>query len=165
VKELSVKMDVGLEADSGRAVELAHNNALGTIDDKSARLGHERDLAHIDLLFLRGFLVLVAEGNVKRSAVSLTLDLTLDRTDLRLLEGVAHEIKGGLLFKSKDWEELAKNGLKADILALGGFHAGLEKFFVGPDLQFDEVRRLNGLVEFAEVDAFRHGAGSWVALG
>jgi hypothetical protein len=24
---------------------------------------------------------------------------------------------------------------------------------------------LDGLVKFAEVDSFRHGAGSWVALG
>ena len=32
-------------------MKLGHDNALGTIDDESTVLSHQRDLPHIDVLF------------------------------------------------------------------------------------------------------------------
>jgi hypothetical protein len=165
MKQLSIQMNVGLEADTGRAVQLAHHDALCAVDHEGSGLGHERNLSHVDLLFLGGLFVLITESDVERGAVGLTLDLAFERTDLRLLQMIAYEIERGLLFKTIDREELTEDSLKAHVLTLGGLDARLEKFLVGLDLQFDEVGRLDGLVKFAEVDSFRHGAGSWVALG
>ena len=42
---------VMLKEYAGRAVHLRDDHALGAVDDKGARAGHERHLAHIDLLF------------------------------------------------------------------------------------------------------------------
>ena len=146
-------------------MELADNNALRPVHDERAGVGHERDLAHVDLFFLGGLLVLVTEGHVERGAVGLAVDRALDRADLGLLKGVAHEIQRGLLLKAVDREKLTEDGLEADILALGGLDARLEKFLVRLDLQFDEVGRLDCLVQFSEGDAVRHGAGSGWSRG
>src|SRR5690606_25861395 len=43
---------VVFEEHTRRAMQLRHNDALGTIDDKRARIGHERHLAHVYFLFL-----------------------------------------------------------------------------------------------------------------
>ena len=45
-------------------------------------------------------------------------------------------------------------------LRLRGVDVLLEKLLVGLDLNLDEIRRLDGFLEFAEVDAFRHGRWS-----
>ena len=42
---------VMLKEYAGRAVHLRDDHALGAVDDKGARAGHERHFAHIDLLF------------------------------------------------------------------------------------------------------------------
>ena len=170
MEEFAIEVDVGLKADAGRAVKLADDDALGTIDDEGTCIGHERDLAHVDLLFLGGLLVLVTESHIEGGAVGLAVDLALDRADLGLLKLVTDEIQGGLFLKAVDREELAEDGLEAYVLSLGGLNARLEEFLVRLDLQFDEVRRLDGLVQFSEGDAVRHGAGSgwsrgWFACG
>ena len=146
-------------------MELADDDTLGSVDDECPGLRHERNLAHVNALFLGRALVLVPEGDVKRGAVGLAVDLALNGAKLGLLQRVADEIQGGFLFEAEDREELAEDGLQADILALRGIDARLEELLVRLDLKFDEVRGRDGLLEFAEVDAFRHGAGSWVALG
>ena len=160
MEELAVEMHIALEADAGGAVKLADNDALGTVDYEGARIGHERNLAHVDLLLFGGLLILVTESDVKGGAVGLTVDRALGGAHLGLLERVAHEVEGGLLLKTVDREKLAEDGLKADVLALGGLDARLEKFLVRLDLQFDEVGRLDRLVQFSEGDTVRHGAGS-----
>jgi hypothetical protein len=139
-------------------VKLADDNALGTVHDEGACIGHERDFAHVDFLFLGGLLVLVAEGDIKGCAIGLTVNLTLDRGDLGLLQCVAHKVEIRLLLEAVDGEKFSEDGLKTDILALRGLDTRLEEFLVRPDLQFNEVRGLDGLVQFSEGDTFRHGA-------
>jgi hypothetical protein len=58
-----------------------------------------------------------------------------------------------------DREKLAEDSLEADVAAFGDRDILLEKFVVGIDLKLDEVWWLDGLLQFAEVDPFRHG---WV---
>ena len=43
---------VVVEEDAGRAVQLRDDDALGAVDDEGAALGHQRDLAEVDLLLL-----------------------------------------------------------------------------------------------------------------
>src|SRR5215471_747026 len=43
---------LALEEDPGRAMELAYDYALGTIDDEGTVIGHQRDLSKKDLFFL-----------------------------------------------------------------------------------------------------------------
>ena len=48
------RLDVatGLEDHAGRADELAHDHPLGAVDDEGAPVGHHREVAHEDRLFL-----------------------------------------------------------------------------------------------------------------
>jgi hypothetical protein len=50
--ELWVLPLVVIEEHTGRAVQLADDDALGPVDDERAVLGHQRDLAEVDLLLL-----------------------------------------------------------------------------------------------------------------
>ncbi len=45
-----VRVDVLAVVDAGRAHELAHDHALGAVDHERALVGHEREVAHEDLL-------------------------------------------------------------------------------------------------------------------
>jgi hypothetical protein len=64
-----------------------------------------------------------------------------------------------------DRKKLAEHGLQAHIVAaLADRDILLEKLVVGIDLEFDEVGWLYGLLQFAEVDAFRHGVVRWRVL-
>ena len=70
---------VVLEEHAGRAVELRDDDALGAVDDERAVVGHERNLAHVDLLLLhfldgvlRRFLVHDDRGAPWRAAPSST---------------------------------------------------------------------------------------------
>ena len=46
---------VVIEEYPGASVQLRNNNALGTVDDERAVAGHQRQLAHVDVLFLDVF--------------------------------------------------------------------------------------------------------------
>src|SRR5690606_41661029 len=41
-----------VEEHTRRTVHLRHNNALGPVDEEGAVLGHERHVAHVDILLL-----------------------------------------------------------------------------------------------------------------
>ncbi len=43
---------VVIEKHTRRAVQLRYHYPLGTIDDKGATIGHERNFAHVDFLLL-----------------------------------------------------------------------------------------------------------------
>ncbi len=50
------------EENTGRAVELRYNDALGTIDNKGAFLGHIGNLAKIHILYLGGEILMLGVG-------------------------------------------------------------------------------------------------------
>ena len=55
VEELAGRVGLALvvvEEDARAAVQLAHDDALGAVDDERTVLGHQRDLAEVDLLLL-----------------------------------------------------------------------------------------------------------------
>ena len=138
-------------------MKLADHDALRPVDHKGALRGHERNLAHVNFLFLGGPFVLVTEGHIEGRAEGLALTLTLDGGHLRLTQVITDKVQAGLFFETKDGEKLPEHRLESHVLAFRGIHVLLEKFVVGVDLEFNEVRGLNGFLQFAEVDAFRHG--------
>ena len=158
-------MNRGLEADARRAVELGNDDALGAVDHESALWSHERELAHVNFFFLRAAFVLVAEGHIKRGAEGLAFALGFERGHFGFAELVADEVEGGFVLETMDREKFAENGLNADIPALTNRNIPLEKLVVGINLELDEVRWLDGLFQFTELDAFRHGFGAVPRVG
>ena len=69
------------------------DDALGAVDDERALRRHERDLAHVNFLFLRPLLFLELEGDVERRAEGLAFALRLERAQLRLADFVVAEIE------------------------------------------------------------------------
>ena len=62
-------LDLDDEVHAGRAVELAHDHALGTVDDEFAAADHDRHVPEVDR-FLEGRLTFVeAKPNVERPAI------------------------------------------------------------------------------------------------
>ena len=64
---------VVIEEHAGRAVHLRDDDALGAVDDERAVVGHERDVAHVDILLLdvldglgAGFLVDIEHDEAQR---------------------------------------------------------------------------------------------------
>ena len=45
-------VDLVAEVDAGAADDLGDDDALGAVDDEGAAVGHEREIAHEDLLLL-----------------------------------------------------------------------------------------------------------------
>jgi len=72
-----------------RAVELAHDDALRTIDDEGAGLSHERHLADIDFL-LPGFLELFLPVGVCLEHIQFYADLEGRGKGYALLQGLPH---------------------------------------------------------------------------
>ena len=114
VEQLAARVRLALvviEEHAGRAVELRDDDALGAVDDERAGVGHQRDLAEVDLLLLH-----VAD----RLDAGLLVDVPHDETDddldrrrerhaaraalvdvvLRLLEVVRDELERARLARS-----------------------------------------------------------------
>ena len=94
----------GVEERARRPVELRHDDALGAVDDERAVLGHQRDVAEVDLLLLdvadrlgAGFRILVpddqADGDLQRHGERHAALLALVHVVLQLQrDGVAADI-------------------------------------------------------------------------
>jgi hypothetical protein len=142
-------------------VQLAHDDTLGTVDDEGTVLGHERDLAEVDLLLLD-----VANGALRaltRAVVDDQLDRDLDRRRERhaalhalidvvlgTLEGVADEDELARAVEVADREDAAEDPLEADVLALVLRDVRLEELLVRPLLDVDQVRDRDDLLDLPE---------------
>ena len=71
VKALACLIDLHVKIRAGRANQLAHDHALGAVDDKGAMFGHEREIAHEHVRFLdfAGFPVFQANEYFQRGRV------------------------------------------------------------------------------------------------
>ena len=146
-------------------MELGNDDALGAVDHESALRRHEREFAHVNFFLFRAALVLVSEGHIERRAESLPLALGFKRGHFRLAEFVADEVEGGFVLETMDREKLAEDSLQTDIPAFAYRNILLKKLVVGIDLELDEVWWLDGLLQFTELDAFRHGFGAVPRVG
>ncbi len=138
---------VMLEEDSRGAVQLRDDDALGAVDDEGAVAGHERDLAHVDLLllhFLHGRLgsLAVHDGEAhfraQRGGEGEAALLALDHVEGRLAERVAHELQAGVARVAGDREDRGERRLQAHLAAVVTGDFGLQEFGVRVDLRGEE---------------------------
>ena len=143
---------VVLEEHARRAVELRHDHALGAVDDERAVLGHERDLAHVDLLLLhllhrvlrRRFLVHDDQPDLgaQRGAVREAALLALDDVERRRQQREADELEAGVARVARDREDRRERGLQAFVLARVGRGELLQERAIRRELRFEEERHL-----------------------
>ena len=152
VEELAVEVHARLEAYAGGAVQLRDDDALRAVDDERSALGHERQLAHVDLLLLRpDRLVLELESHVQGRAERLAVALGLERCELGRADLVLHEVEVHLLVIRVDGEDLFEDRLEAGHFALARSLVALQELLVGLDLDLDEVRGIEDFVNSSEV--------------
>ena len=136
-------------------MELAHNDSLGTIDDKGPAQSHHREFPHVNPLLFSAGLISKGEGNVERRTERFSVTERFKSGQLWLTHFVFQEVQSELLIIALDRENLLKDrlqasgnaGIRADIL--------LQKLLVGVKLYFNQIRRLNCLLNFAKVQTFK----------
>ena len=140
---------VVLEEDAGGAVQLADDDALGPVDDEGALLRHERDFAHVHVVFAdfldrAGFggvtvVNLEADLRAQAAAVGETAQLALGDVEFRLGQGVVLELEAGVAVVAQDREDGGERGLQTDVFVpCGRGHVVLQEVFVGAKLGFEQ---------------------------
>jgi hypothetical protein len=136
---------------TGAAVHLGDDHALGPVDDKSAVIGHQRHVAHIDGLFLdiadrlgAGILVQVpddqAQDHFQRGGIGhAALDAFLDIV-FRLFQLIIDEFKPAAAGEIVDREDRFEHFLNAGIGAGIGLDVHLQEGVVAGALHVDQVR-------------------------
>ncbi len=140
---------VVLEEHARRTVQLRDDHALGAVDDERARLGHERYLAHVDLLLLHlldrrlgRLLVHDREAHLRaqRRRVGEPPLLALLDVERRLAEHVRHEVEPRVAAVRADREDRRESGLQALARARLRRHRRLEERRVGLELRGEQER-------------------------
>ena len=151
---------VVVEEDARRAVQLRHHHALGAVDDEGAVHGHERDLAHVDVLlldvlhaFAGGFAVVddEAHAHAQGRGVGEAAQHALAHVEGRLAELVVHVLQGGVAGVAGDGEHRAERAVQALVLEAAGAHALLQELRVGILLDGQQVGDAHRLRQLAEV--------------
>ena len=154
---------VMLEEHPGGAVQLAHDDPLGPVDDEGRAVRHEGDLPEEDLLLLD-----VPDGPRIRPLVHVEddeLHRHLDRggvvhppfaalvlAPFGLADGVGDELEGGSPVVVVNREDPLEDRLQPAVLPLGRRDVDLQKIVVGLLLRLDQVRYLDHLADFRKVD-------------
>ena len=152
---------VVVEEHAGRAVHLRDDDALGAVDDEGAVHGHERHVAHIDVLLLdvldragAGLLVHIEhdepERDLQRRGEGHAALLALIDVVFRLLEGVADKLELGALAEVANRKHRAEHRLQTLIGTAPFGLAHHQELIVGLLLHLDEVRHLGHFVDAAE---------------
>ena len=132
-------------------MQLADDDALGTVDDERAGGGHERDLAHVDLLLLyfldRGLArLLVHDGQAhlgaQRTGKGEAALLALLDVERRLAQREADEFQARILRMALDRENRGKRRLQPFVLALFRRHRRLQKRGEGIELRGQQERHV-----------------------
>ena len=145
---------VVVEEHARRTVHLGYNDALGAIDDEGALVGHERDIAHVDVLLLdvldrtcAGFLVHIKDDqahlHLQRSGIRHVALLAFLDVELRRFELVGDEIQNGALGEILDREDRLEDGLHARVATRARGHILHQEVLVRTLLNFDEIRHRN----------------------
>ena len=154
MQRLAVRVLRRFKGDARRAVQLAHNHALGAIDDERALGRHERQFAHEHSFLLRAFFVLEMERDVEGRAVSDAFAQAFQPILFRLADFITVVIQFGLVVVTRDRKNLFEHCLEAEELSPGGRDFGLQKLDIRIDLDFDQVRRRDDFFDFSEVNSF-----------
>ncbi len=164
VQELTGRVGLALvvvEEHARAAVQLAHHDALGAVDDERTVLGHQRDLAEVDLLLLdvahdalaallRDVVDDELDGHLDRRRVGHAALAALVDVVLGALERVPHEHELARAVEIADREHATEHSLEADVLALIERNIRLQEFLVGLLLDIDKIGNLDDLLDFPE---------------
>ena len=145
-----------IEEHAGAAVHLRNDDALGAVDDERAVLGHERHVAHVDVLFLdvadraRARILIdipdhQSQGDLQRCGEGDAALLALVNIVFGLFKLVAHELELGAVREILDREDRLQDFLNADILARFRGNAHLQEKVIRTLLHLDEVRHRSNL--------------------
>jgi len=163
---------VVLEEHAGRTVQLADDDALGAVDDEGAVLGHERDLAHVDLLLLElldgrtGRLAVHDHqthlGAQRRGVVEAALLALLDVKGRRA-KVVADELEPCVARVADDREDGVERRLQTFVATVLDRHTLLQEGAIGIELGRQQIRYREYAVAlgeaFADTLLFREGVG------
>ena len=163
-QELARRMGLALvviEEHARRAMHLRDDDALGAIDDEGAVIGHERDVAHVDILLLdvldrfgAGFLVDIehdeAQSDLERRRIGHAALPALVDIVFRALELVLDEFEHGDVGEVGNREDRFEHGLQSLVgtAAVGLLHQ--QELVVGRLLNLNEVRHLRDFLDFSE---------------
>ncbi|MEH2616270.1 hypothetical protein V1285_001216 [Bradyrhizobium sp. AZCC 1620] len=172
-QQLAGRMGLALvvvEEHAGRTVHLRDDDALGAVDDEGAVHGHERDIAHVDVLLLdvldrlgAGFLVDIehdqAQRHLERRSIGHAALAALVDVVFRRLELVADEFQHRRARKIRDREHRAEHRLQAFVQPTARGFVDHQELVVRRLLNLDEVRHLGDFLDVSEelANAFATG--------
>ena len=155
-----------VEEHARRAVHLRDDHTLGAVHDKGTVVGHQRHVAHVDVLLLdvadgAGARVFIhvpdheAQGHFQRRCEGQAPRHALIFVVLRRFEFVTHELQLGTIGEILDRED----GLEDFLEAGGSVVRLLQEPVVGGALDLDQVRHLHRFADTAKglPDAFPLG--------
>ena len=161
---------VVIEEHAGRTVHLRDDDALGAVDDEGAVHGHERDIAHVDVLLLdvldrlgAGFLVDIehdqAQRHLQRRSIGHAALAALVDVVFRRLELVADEFQHRGAREIRDRKHRAEHRLQALVQPAARRLVDHQELVIGRLLNLDEVRHLGDFLDVSEelANAFATG--------
>ncbi len=161
---------VVVEEHAGRAMHLRDDDALGAVDDEGAVHGHERDIAHVDVLLLdilyrlgAGFLVDIehdqAQRDLQRRSIGHAALTALVDVVFRRLEFVADEFQHRGAGEIRDRKHRAEYRLQALVQPAADRFIDHQKLVIGCLLNLNEVRHLGNFLDVSEelANAFATG--------
>ena len=152
---------VVVEEHARRAVHLRDDHALGAVHDEGAVVGHERHVAHVDVLLLdvlhgagAGIRVHIehdqAQRDLERRSKGHAPLAALVHVVFRRLERVLHELEQGSIRKVRNRENRFEDGLQALFRPATLWLFDHQELVVGCLLNLDEVRHLRHFLDFSE---------------
>ena len=153
---------VVIEEHAGRAVQLRDDHPFGAIDDEGAVIGHQRQFAHVDFVFLdvldlmgTGLGVLVhqhqPQPHSQRRGVSQSAQLAFADVEHRFAQPIADILQPRVARIADDGEYRAKSGVQSRHLAFSWRHLGLQELAVRIQLDRQQVGHFENAGAFAEV--------------
>ncbi len=148
-----------IEQHARRTVHLADDHAFGAVDDKGAVLGHERHVAHVDVLLLDiehgagfGFIVHFEhdqpQRHLHRRSIGDAALAAFGGVELRRLQFVMHEIKLGRAGEIANREHRTQRLFEARDIADRRIRT--QELLVALALHLDQVRHFHDFVDVAE---------------
>ena len=172
-QQLAGRMGLALvvvEEHAGRTVHLRNDDALGAVDDEGAVHGHERDIAHVDVLLLdvldrlgAGFLIDIehdqAQRHLQRRSIGHAALAALVDVVFRRLEFVADEFQHRGAGEIRDRKHRPEHRLQALVQPPADRLVDHQELVVGRLLNLDEVRHLGDFLDVSEelANAFATG--------
>ena len=151
---------VVVEEHARAAVHLADDDPLGAVDDEGAVRGHQRHVAHVDILLLdvldrsgAGILVDIehdqAQGDLQRRCIGHVALLAFLDVVFRGLQIVAHELQHRGLVEVPDREHRLEHALQALAVLRSVAIAAPQEEIVGAFLNLDEIGHLRDFANLA----------------